>query len=262
MSQGPFRLEPRVAIVTGAAMGIGFGIARAFVDAGARVLMADLDADALRAAAARLPKEQVGTVVVDVATDGCGEQLVSACLDRFGRLDVLVNNAGIYPQKPMLEMPMAMFDRVWRVNVRGLVDASCAAGRQFIKAGRGGSIINISSIDSLHPSMVGLAAYDCTKGAVNMFTRSLALELALHRVRVNAIAPGGITTEGTKRPFARSGMSPEQMERVMADFARKVPLGRMGVPEDIAWPAVFLASDAAAYITGAVLVVDGGVLLS
>lgn len=129
--------------------------------------------------------------------------------------------------------------------------------------GDGGAIVNIASVDALHPSMVGLAAYDASKGGVWMFTRSLALELAPHGVRVNAIAPGGVRTEGTSRPLQGSGMTAEQAEQFQAEFvSAKVPLGRMGDPDDIATAAVFLASPASRYVTGALLVVDGGMLLT
>jgi NAD(P)-dependent dehydrogenase (short-subunit alcohol dehydrogenase family) len=123
--------------------------------------------------------------------------------------------------------------------------------------------VNIASIDSLHPSMVGLAAYDTSKGGVLMFTKSLALELAPHRIRVNAIAPGGISTEGTKQPLQGSGMTEAEQQAVMDDFVqRSVPLGRIGTPDEIALAVVFVASDAASYMTGSLLVIDGGALLS
>ncbi len=262
---GPFSLTGRHAIVTGAAMGIGFAIARRFLEAGADVLLVDLDQAALREAAERLAGAdgKVETLVLDVADDDAGERMVARCVAAFGSLDILVNNAGIFPQAPVLAMSAQLLDRVLRVNLRGLVLASRAAGRQLVTQGRGGAIVNIASVDALHPSMVGLAAYDASKGGVWMFTRSLALELAPHGVRVNAIAPGGVRTEGTSRPLEGSGMTAEQAARVQAEFVRaKVPLGRMGDPDDIATTAVFLASAASAYMTGALLVVDGGMLLT
>jgi 2-deoxy-D-gluconate 3-dehydrogenase len=131
----------------------------------------------------------------------------------------------------------------------------------MIEQGSGGKIINVASIDSLHPSMIGLAAYDSSKGGVLMFTKAFALEVAQHGIAVNAIAPGGITTEGTAVPLQGSEMSPEEMQAMMNQFAASIPLGRMGEPDDIAKVALFLASPAADYVTGELIVVDGGRLL-
>jgi 2-deoxy-D-gluconate 3-dehydrogenase len=262
---GPFSLTGRHAIVTGAAMGIGYGIARRFLEAGADVLLADLDPDALRKAAERLAGTggKLETLVVDVADDDAGQRMVARCVAAFGSLDILVNNAGIFPQAPVLAMSAEFLDRVLRVNLRGLILASKAAGRQMVAQGGGGAIVNIASVDALHPSTVGLAAYDASKGGAWMFTRSFALEMAPHRVRVNAIAPGGVRTEGTSRPLQGRGMTAEQAEHLQAEFVRaRVPLGRIADPEDIANAAVFLACPASDYVTGALLVVDGGMLLT
>lgn len=257
---GPFSLRGRNALITGAAMGIGFGIAQRFVEAGANVVVADLDGVAARDAATRLAEQgRALSVAVDVSDAGAMEGAVDLCVRELGSLDILVNDAGIFPTSPVLSMSPEFFDRVIAVNLRGLVFASKAAGRRMVAQGSGGRIINIASIDAVHPSMTGLAAYDASKGGVLMFTRSFALEMAPHSVTVNAIAPGGITTEGASRPMA--GLSAEAAEQVTGEFLRHIPLGRMGMPDDIALPAVFLASDAAAYVTGALLVVDGGRLL-
>ena len=123
-------------------------------------------------------------------------------------------------------------------------------------------IVNIGSIDSVHPSRVGLAAYDASKGGVAMFTKNFALEMAEHGVRMNAILPGGITTEGTSAPLEGSGMTPEQLEQMLQEIVAEIPLRRMGEPDDIATVAVFLASPASAYMTGELVVVDGGALLT
>lgn len=260
---GPFSVEGKRVIVTGAAMGIGFGIARRFVEGGAEVLVADLDGNAANEAVARLsagPGRAAG-VRVDVAAADAGDQLVDACVDRFGGIDVLVNNAGIFPMATALDMDTDHFDLVHRVNVRGLVFVTQAVARQMIRQGTGGRIVNIASIDALHPSSVGLTAYDTSKGGVLMFTKSLALELAPHGILANAIAPGGITTEGTTRPLGPE-VTAEQQQAMMSEFLERIPLGRMGAPDDIATVAVFLASPAASYMTGELLVVDGGRLLS
>ncbi len=258
-----FDVKGKSVAVTGGAMGIGYGIAKRFVEAGARVLIVDVNEKAARAAAERLGTEAAAPLAVDIASDEAGAALVAGCVKAFGSLDVLVNNAGIFPTVPMLKMTPEQFDRVYRINLRGLALASQSAALQMIKQGHGGTIINIGSVDSLHPSMVGLAAYDASKGGVLMFTRSLALELAPSRIRVNAILPGGVETEGTARPLEGSGMTEAQAREFKAQFVKaRVPLGRMGVPDDIAKVALFLASPAADYITGASLTVDGGMLLT
>jgi NAD(P)-dependent dehydrogenase (short-subunit alcohol dehydrogenase family) len=163
----------------------------------------------------------------------------------------------------VLELPTKLLDRVLRVNLRGLVLVCRAAGRQLVVQGGGGVIVNIASVDALHPSMVGLAADDANKGGVWMFTRSLALELAPRGVRVNAIALGGGRTQGTSRPLQGSAMTAEQAEHFLAEFVRaKMPLDRMGHPDDVATAAVFLASPASDFMTGTLVVVDGGMLLT
>lgn len=262
---GPFDLTGKSAVVTGGAMGIGFGIARRLAEAGANVLIADLDAGAASQAAAKLTDlpGRVESVPADVSQEGAGAAIVARCVESFGGLDIFVNNAGIYPQVPMLETSPELFDKVYRINLRGTALCAKAAGQQMVQQGRGGKIINIASIDAIHPSMVGLAAYDSSKGGVLMFTKNFALEMASHGVNVNAIAPGGIATEGTSRPLAGSGMTEEQSRQWMESFIKtKVPLGRMGAPDDIAKVAVFLASAAADYMTGEIVVVDGGTLLT
>ena len=257
-------LEGKSAVVTGAAMGIGFGIAKRFADARASVLLADVDQQAASVAAMRLSEAggRVHALAIDIGDDAAPERIVTACIEQFGGIDILVNNAGIFPRVPALEMQPELFDRVIRINLRGLVFLSRAVARRMIDQRRGGKIINIGSIDSLRPSMVGLAAYDASKGGVLMFTRSFALEMAPHDVQVNAILPGGITTEGTSRPLEGSGMTRDQMDDMLARFVEKIPLRRMGRPDDIAKVALFLASSGSDYMTGAHVVVDGGALLT
>lgn len=262
---GPFTLEGRRAVVTGAAMGIGRGITQRFLEAGADVVLVDLDARAVEATADELRGigGKVEWLALDVSHEDAGAIIAGKAVAAFGGLDIVVNNAGIYPQVPLLEMPTELLDRVLTVNLRSLVLISRECARQMVEQGTGGSIVNIASIDALHPSMVGLAAYDTSKGGVLMFTKSLALELAPHGIRVNAIAPGGIATEGTKKPMLGSGMTEAQQQALMEDFVkRSVPLGRIGAPDEIALATVFVASDAASYMTGSLLVIDGGALLS
>ena len=148
-------------------------------------------------------------------------------------------------------MTPALLDRVYQVNLKGLILIAKAAALEMVKEGRGGRIINIASIDAFRPSMVGLAAYDASKGGVVMFTKSLALELAPHKITVNAVAPGAIYTEGVTEAGAN-----------LEAFVERIPLRRMGKPEDIAGVVAFLASADADYITGETIVVDGGALLT
>ena len=180
MGRDAFSVQGLIALVTGGAMGIGFGIARRFVEGGANVLIADVD-EAAAGRAIRALGEGPGKVaacLVDVGAEDTGDRMVATCVRQFGGLDVLVNNAGIFPQVPMLKMTTELFDTVYRINLRGLAFAAKAAAVHMVQSGTSGSIVNIGSVDSLHPSMVGLAAYDASKGGVLMFTRSLALELA------------------------------------------------------------------------------------
>lgn len=261
---GPFDLSGKNAAVTGGAMGIGFGIAQWFVEAGANVLIADLDGAAADAAARRLAggPGKAAALRADVSDPRVGEEIVAACVQRFGSLDIFVNNAGIFPIVPMLQTTPELFDRVYAVNLRGLAFCAQAAAKQMIAQGKGGKIVNIASIDSLHPSMVGLAAYDASKGGVLMFTKSLALELAPRGIQVNAIAPGGVATEGVAKLMAGMPLTAEQQAEMARASVARIPLGRMGVPDDIAKVAVFLASSAADYMTGEIVVVDGGMLLT
>ncbi len=246
-------LDGQVAVVTGGAQGIGRGIAARFVEAGARVVIADLDEGAGTAAA-----HELGATFqrADLADPQDVEALIGDTVARLGRVDTLVNNAGIYPFKPALEMAVEDWDRVQAINLRGLFVASRAFARAAIARGGGGAIVNIGSIDSFHPSGVGLAAYDASKGGVLMFTRAFALEVAPHGIRVNMIAPGGITTEGVA---AGQGSMPTDL---VAQFLARVPLGRWGEPDDIATMALVLATPLSRYMTGAAVIVDGGRLLT
>ena len=259
---GPFDLKGKNAVVTGGAMGIGFGIARRFVEAGANVLIVDID-DAAAEAATRKISDGSGraeAVRADVSLPETGERVVAECVERFGSLDIFVNNAGIFPIVPMLQTTPELFDKVYAVNLKGLAFCAKAAAAQMIAQGKGGKIVNIASVDGIRPSMVGLAAYDASKGGVVMLTKNLALELAPHGITVNAIAPGGITTEGTATLMET--VPAEAREQMTRATVARIPLGKMGAPEDIGNAAVFLASSAADYITGDIIVVDGGFLLT
>jgi 2-dehydro-3-deoxy-D-gluconate 5-dehydrogenase len=249
-------LAGKTAIVTGASMGIGCGIAERLHEAGAAVLIADLDLAAGEAVAERLNQSRPGSVVAlrtDVSRRADTDAMIAAAVDRFGGLDILVNNAGIYPFAPFLEVEAELFERVLRVNLIGVFNAMQAAARQMIAQGRGGKIINVSSIDALHPSMTGLAHYDASKHGVWGLTKNVALELAEHGIAVNALAPGAIATPGS----SGGAVDPEMLRAT----EQRIPMHRMGSPDDMACVALFLASDLSSYLTGSQIVADGGMLL-
>jgi 2-deoxy-D-gluconate 3-dehydrogenase len=247
-------LTGRTAVVTGGAMGIGQAIVRRLHEAGANVVIADLSSVTADLAGA-LNATRSGSAVglhADVSLELDAHRATTAAVEHFGAIDILVNNAGIYPQRPVLDMDAALFRKVVEVNLIGLFLCSKAAAERMIERDRGGRIINITSIDALHPSMVGLAHYDASKHGAWGFTKNLALELAPHRIWVNAIAPGGIATPGV-------GDMPED---VIAAFEQTIPMRRMGDPDEIARATLFLAGDLASYMTGSQIVVDGGKLLT
>ncbi len=259
----PFSLMGKRALVTGGAMGIGMGIVRRFVDSGAKVLVADKVVGPAEKYISSLPentRHSVSVMDVDLLDVEASDLMMSEIVRDFGGIDILVNNAGIYPTVPMLDMSPELFDKVYHLNLRALAFASKAAAKQMIKQKTRGKIVNIASIDSIHPSSVGLAAYDASKGGVLMFTKNFALEVAKSGITVNAIAPGGIATEGTG--MAGSGTpASEEIRKMLEEFKKQIPMGRMGTPDDIAKVAVFLSSSASDYMTGSLVVVDGGRLL-
>lgn len=245
-------------------MGIGMGIVKRFMGFGAKVLIADKTIQPALDYAKSLPeseKNNLAVVEVDLLDEKAPGIMIAEMVKKFGGIDILVNNAGIYPTMPMLEMGEQLFDKVYQINLKALAFSSKEAAAQMIKQKTGGKIVNIASIDSLHPSSIGLAAYDSSKGGVLMFTKNFALEVASHGIQVNAIAPGGISTEGTASSTAPGSVSAEQMKQMMEAFIRQIPMGRMGLPDDIAKVAVFLASSGSDYMTGSLVVVDGGRLL-
>lgn len=250
-----FGLEGKVALVTGGGSGIGRGAANRLALAGAAVAIADLDAARVESAAAEMKSDghQVLAATVDVTEEASVRTMVERTVAQFGRLDVLVNNAGIYPVSPIAEMAVAEWDRVMAVNLRGAMLCIRESVKAIRAGGRGGSIINVSSIDSMHPSFVGMAHYGASKGGLNMLTRSAAIEFAADAITVNAVCPGGALTEGTSRAMF-DGLR-EQLEA-------RIPLGRIAMPDEIGGVILFLAGPAARYVTGTTLVVDGGYLVS
>jgi len=256
-------LSGKTAIVTGGAVGIGLGISRRLAEAGASVLIADLDGAGARLAAKELSCEgyRVAGTAADVADEFDARDVIDEAVRLFGGVDILVNNAGIYPNFPLATLEPESFDRVVAVNLRGVYLFTRFAAELMKTQGRGGRIINVTSIDALHPSMIGLAAYDATKHGAWGFTKNAAAELAPHGILVNAVAPGGVTTPGTGEMIGEPAGGADA-EALQAAFLAKIPMRRMGEPDEIGKVVLFLASDMASYMTGSQVVVDGGALLS
>jgi 2-deoxy-D-gluconate 3-dehydrogenase len=257
-------LTGKTAIVTGGAMGIGLGIVTRLAQAGANVLIADFNEEVAAKSAKELTDKgfKVKSVKVDVSSKEDVDNMGRVAIEEFGSIDIMVNNAGIFPNIPLSKMTQEDFDRVIKVNLDGVFLCTEVASKQMIAQGMGGKIINITSVDALHPSMVGLAHYDASKHAVWGFTKNAALELAEHKIWVNAIAPGGVATPGVANMSGGGQQDAEAMKKQIEGFLAGIPMHRMGVPDDIGKVALFLASDMSSYMTGAQIVVDGGVLLS
>ncbi len=257
-------LKGRTAIVTGA-VGIGFGISYRLAEAGANVMVASKSLEEATDSARKLTEKgwKARGVMCDVSSEEDVKRMVGEAISSFGSVDILVNNAGIYPSIPVMQMTLSDFEKVLDVNLRGVFLCTKYASEQMVKQGKGGKIINITSIDALHPSSIGLAHYDASKHGVWGFTKNVALELAPHKIWVNAIAPGGILTEGVKRlQSEHPATAGADQTKLLERFLEKIPMKRMGEIDDIGKVALFLASDMSSYMTGSQIVVDGGVLLS
>jgi 3-oxoacyl-[acyl-carrier protein] reductase len=251
------QLTGKVALVTGGARGIGRGIALTLAGEGAKVAI-DF-ANRADAAAEVVRKIEAGggeavAFQADVGRYAEVDRMVGDVLKRFGRIDILVNNAGIVSRKPILEIPLEEWDRVVHTNLYGCFHCSRLVGQHMVSRGGGGKIVSISSIHG-RVAKANLGTYCATKAAIEMFSKQLAVELAPHKINVNVVASGTIITE-INLPLYQSA-KPEDVEKRTAVLHR-VPWGEIGQPEDIGRAVAFLASDAARYITGAVLYVDGG----
>lgn len=257
-------LSKKTAIVTGA-VGIGFGIAYRLAEAGANVVISSRDLKEAEGSVQKLTEKgwMAKAVQCDVSSEEDVIKMVESAVVEYGSIDILVNNAGIYPSIPLMQMQLSDFDKVLAVNLKGVFLCTKYVSEQMIKAGKGGKIINITSIDALHPSSVGLAHYDASKHGVWGFTKNVALELAPHKIWVNAIAPGGVLTPGVEK-LQKSMPIPQGADttKLLETFLAKIPMRRMGEVDDIGKAALFLASDMSSYMTGSQIVVDGGVLLS
>jgi len=258
-------LSGKTAIVTGGAVGIGYGIAYRFAEAGANVIIANrTSAEGLHAAGELSSKGwNVTAIATDVSVEESVKRMVEETVKKYGAVDILVNNAGVYPETPLRQMSLSDFQKVIAINLQGVFLCTKYVSEQMISRQKGGRIINITSIDALHPSSVGLAHYDASKHGVWGFTKNVALELAPYKIWVNAIAPGGILTPGVKKLQqsipASGGLD---LQKMLESLIERIPMKRLGEPDDIGKVALFLASDMCSYMTGGQIVVDGGVLLT
>lgn len=244
------RLNGKVAVITGASKGIGEGIARAFAKEGAKVVIADVDFELAKKVASSLGSK-AAAVKCDVSNPKDAQAAVDFAVKKFGKLDVLVNDAGVYPFKNFIDQTLddPVWEKTMKVNLYGVRNCTLASIKQMRKQGKGGKVITVSSIAALR-GYAGLVHYCATKAGVVGFTRALALELAPLKINVNAVCPGMIDTPGVHA----AGMD----QKVLAKMAEAIPWHRPGKPEDIAWACVYLASEESDFVTGQTIVVDGG----
>jgi NAD(P)-dependent dehydrogenase (short-subunit alcohol dehydrogenase family) len=246
-----FSLTGKISIVTGGGRGIGFGIAKALAGAGSDMVLVARTASQLREAADVISKEygrQVETISADLSDPDSLKGIISQTISRFGRIDVLVNNAGSNIRKSYLEVTPEEYDTIMQIQLKSAYFLAQAAAKEMVKAGQG-KIINLASLTS-KIAVPNISIYGTAKGGIFSLTKAMAVELAAHSINVNAVAPGYVRTFMTEAAFADK----ERCEWMLS----RIPLGKFGTPEDIGNTALFLASPASDYITGEVIFVDGG----
>lgn len=252
------RLEGKTALITGAGSGMGRVASVLFAREGANVIAADIDNEGLAVTASLVSEGALGSVLRvtgDVASEADVASWVRAGIGEYGKIDILYNNAGIFPDadRSVVEMDERTYQRVMDVNLKGTMLCCKHVIPEMVKSG-GGSVINVASFVALVGCTVPQDAYTASKGAVLALTKSLAVQFGRHNVRVNAICPGPILTPLLADLFPNEE---EKMKRL-----NRIPLGRFGLPEDIAYAALYLASDESAWMTGTEFVVDGGITVS
>ena len=252
-------LSGRRVVVTGAAQGFGFAIARRLAEAGADVVVADVNLDAAATAARRL--REAGWSAHAHLLDVADEDSVEAVFASVGPVDILVNNAGVFSNYLVPAMPIAEFRRIMDVNVAGAFLCARTLVRQLKETRRTGVIVNVASVDAMSPSAEGLAHYTTSKHAIAGLTRTLAMELAPAGIRVNAVCPGAAMTEGAIALVTAGAPDGIDVVAQWDGIKDRTPLGRLCDPDDVARAVVFLASDLGAFVTGVVLPVDGGILV-
>ena len=256
-------LKGKCAIVTGAAQGFGAAIARRLGEAGATVFVADRNVEGAEQSAERLTNLGYNAIAhsVDISDREKVAALVDAATERAGRVDILVNNAGIYSNYYFAQMPPQEFADTVLVNVVGTFQMSQEVTQRMVADQQGGSIVNIASVDAFNTSAEGLAHYTTSKHAIGGMTKSMAIELAAHNIRVNAVCPGAAMTEGAIALVTAGAPEGIDVEAQWDGIKERTPLRRLCDPDDVARAVVFLASDMAAFVTGAFVVVDGGILV-
>lgn len=259
-----FDLTGKVAIVTGAGMGIGQAIAVRLAEAGANMMITDINTDAANQTIEYIREAggNVEFVNADAASIADAKKTVEATIKAFGRIDILVNNAGIFQFSSVLEINEDTWDRTQDINLKGMFFLSQVVAKEMMKAERGGVILNMASMDGIHPTRLELLPYNASKGGVIMLTKALALALAPYNITVNAIASGPMNTPGSARLAECLIDRGDPIEELTLDFMKRVPLGRLGEPDEIAKVALFLVTPGASYMTGSTVLVDGGYLLT
>jgi 3-oxoacyl-[acyl-carrier protein] reductase len=247
------RLEGKNVIVTGAGRGIGKAIARKFLVEGARVLICDLYPERVAESVQDLRQQgDVQGIEGDVSSPAFCDALIKHAFESFGELNILVNNAGIAIVEPFIEHTEDTWDKTLAVNLKSIFLLGQRAARVMIEQGKGGAIVNMASTNG-HMGEKGLAAYNASKAGVVLLTKTMAIELAQHNIRVNCVSPGFIMTDLVQQSWG-------EQTQFVKDYLQKIPLGRYGKPEDVANLYAFLASDEASFITGESVVIDGGQL--
>jgi len=256
------QLDSQVALVTGAGRGIGAAVALAMAAAGARVVCADINSEAAHATAEKAGSDSLA-LTADVGDVAAIEAMLDAASERFGKLDIIVNNAGVTRKADIMDLTEADWDRIHRVNAKGVFFCLQGAARRMISGNGGGRIINMASIAGRGYQGTSNAAYAASKGAVIALTKTAAQQLARHDITVNAICPGVTRTDLLEQVFTVMQKSQDiSREEAEARAARPIPLQRINEPKDIAAMAVFLASPGARNITGQAYNVDGGLIMS
>lgn len=253
------RLDGKVALVTGGGRGIGAAASALFTRAGARVAVCDIDASTAAAVASPLPGARA--YQADISDEQAVEQLFAQAVSDFGRLDILIHVAAIFPKRAFLEMTAAQWDQLQAVNTRGTFLVMREAIKAMKHGGRGGVIVNVSSVSGERAAVTHNSSYGASKAAVTNLTRSVALEVGGDGIRINAVLPGGVVTEGAKEATELMKHQGLQIGGPMT-IPGRLPLGRMAEPHEIANACLFFAAPASSYITGQALAVDGGFLIS